>query len=152
MPSHLETMDNSCPTFCIWCNNPVDLVKGKKYCQSCESVMYKECRRCHRPFPSDKYFTSHPDRCNSCQKRYMSEKNSRKKKKDKLLRMQADEDTDHTTKKSDTSNDEGSDATIPLTEKTKKQKRAKSDSSCDQATLKKKPKLLIGYFEWINPK
>ena len=35
---------------------------------------YKECVRCHRPFPSDKYFQLSDIRCNSCTKKYLKEK------------------------------------------------------------------------------
>jgi len=62
---------------CSWCKCPALLVEGKSYCQTCEEKMYKECSRCHLPYPDAKHFKTGQARCNSCQKKYEKEREKR---------------------------------------------------------------------------
>ena len=70
---------------CNWCQRCVPLVNAKPYCKKCHNAAYKECVRCHRPLPDEKYFTEDEQqrRCNSCQRKYLLERNRRLAKKDK---------------------------------------------------------------------
>lgn len=66
---------------CSWCNKPTTLLDRKKYCFRCASLMYRECFRCKLPFDNRKYFTLDEKRCNSCQKKYLQEKEKREQSK-----------------------------------------------------------------------
>ena len=68
---------------CNWCNRISPLIDQKPYCAKCSEKLYKECTRCHRPFPSDKYFVKNDKRCNSCQEKYLREKFKREQKNKK---------------------------------------------------------------------
>ena len=59
---------------CNWCGSVVLLSHGKPYCLPCSSHCYKECIRCHRPFPDKKYFKLNGKRCNSCERKYLKAK------------------------------------------------------------------------------
>ena len=67
---------------CNWC---MKLTENKYYCDNCASLCYKECIFCHRPFPLQKYFHYHTERCNSCFTKYKKylEKKERKYKNEK---------------------------------------------------------------------
>ena len=65
---------------CIWCRTLTRLIPSKFYCFKCQKTCFRECRRCHRPFPSPKYFTEDDIRCNSCQKKILLEKQKRLEK------------------------------------------------------------------------
>ena len=65
---------------CNWCgdlNKP--FAEGKKYCVECSHCCKQECKTCHKPYPSLKYFQPGTDRCKSCsthhEKRKMFTKN-----------------------------------------------------------------------------
>ena len=54
---------------CNWCGRVIELVEGKKYCDECCCCCKRECRTCHKPYSSLKYFpNSDAERCNSCTK------------------------------------------------------------------------------------
>lgn len=79
--TELEMMSsNELTTPCNWCNEHVAMKEGKPYCFDCASNMYKECLRCHRPYPDAKYFvedTTTHHRCNACHRKYIKEKERR---------------------------------------------------------------------------
>lgn len=58
---------------CIWCGD--DKLDHKYYCKHCENHCKRECRTCHKPYPSLQYFENANDvRCRSCQNRYVKQK------------------------------------------------------------------------------
>ena len=64
---------------CNWCGRVIELLEGKKYCDDCCRCCVRECRTCHKPYPSLKYFAhSDSERCNCCTTR---NENQKKKKK-----------------------------------------------------------------------
>ena len=66
---------------CAWCKEYSKLKNGKPYCQECASKMYKECSRCHLPYPEMKHFVRDPNRCNACQLKLEKERAKRNKNK-----------------------------------------------------------------------
>ena len=70
---------------CNWCGADEAFVEGKRYCATCESNMYRECIRCHKPYDQAKYFGFDMNRCNACQRRYYREKELNKKTSEKTL-------------------------------------------------------------------
>lgn len=71
---------------CNWCNQTVKLEDNKPYCGKCSRNCYKECRRCHRPFPHERFFTKDENRCNTCQDKYLKEREKRIKKRELQLK------------------------------------------------------------------
>ena len=65
---------------CAWCKTCKSLLSGKPYCSDCSEKMYKECSRCHLPYPEMKYFKLDKQRCNTCQKKYLIEREKRLQK------------------------------------------------------------------------
>ena len=65
---------------CAWCKNCKSLLSGKLYCSDCSVKMYKECSHCHLPYPEMKYFKLDKQRCNTCQRKYLIEKEKRLQK------------------------------------------------------------------------
>ena len=65
---------------CNYCNKLRELAFNKPYCIRCENNMYKECRRCHKPYDDKKYFTMDTVRCNSCQPKFLKEREKRQKR------------------------------------------------------------------------
>lgn len=65
---------------CSWCKQVSSLLPNKSYCVGCKSNMFRECVRCHLPFPDEKYFQAGGNRCNSCQKKYEKERGRRQQK------------------------------------------------------------------------
>jgi hypothetical protein len=65
---------------CNWCKEYKPLYDGKPYCKDCAVKMYRECSRCHLPYPEEKSFTSNDRRCNSCQNKFLKEKERREKR------------------------------------------------------------------------
>lgn len=59
---------------CNWCSAAGQLVTDKLYCTACAAKCYRECIRCHRPFPNKCYFRTNNKRCVSCQKKYLKER------------------------------------------------------------------------------
>lgn len=68
---------------CCWCCRYGILVEGKKYCEKCDKGKVKECKRCKKPYDHVKYFLKDPSgsRCNSCQSKYLKERELREKRK-----------------------------------------------------------------------
>lgn len=69
---------------CVWCKEYTKLKHGKQYCTVCASKMYKECTRCHLPYPEAKYFLRDANRCNACQQKLEKERAKREKAKQAL--------------------------------------------------------------------
>lgn len=69
---------------CNWCGDMTLLVKSKPYCYDCQEKMYQECIRCKRPFTEAASFTDDLERCNACQKKYLKEVASAKKRASNL--------------------------------------------------------------------
>ena len=70
---------------CNWCNMLIKLLPNKPYCAKCSRGCFRECRRCHRPLPNERYFEKDENRCNSCHEKYQKEKKKREDKKRKEL-------------------------------------------------------------------
>lgn len=70
---------------CSWCKAYRPLAPNKTYCQSCSEKMFRECSRCHQPYPESKYFENGNRRCNSCQKKYLKEKEKRLQKQQQVI-------------------------------------------------------------------
>ena len=87
---------------CIWCKEHKKLECGKKYCVDCARNKFKECMRCHMPYPNEKYFQKNQKRCNACQNKLTQERlkreNSRnstkqnRKRSAKVLAAESDPD------------------------------------------------------------
>ena len=54
---------------CNYCQETLEPERKKPYCSPCESVMYRECNVCHKPYQNEKFFKMHAERCNSCCKK-----------------------------------------------------------------------------------
>lgn len=72
-------------TRCNWCHKFTKLCHGAKHCSTCDTNAYRVCRRCKRPFPSADYFTDDSARCNSCQRKYIKERERREMKKQERI-------------------------------------------------------------------
>lgn len=64
---------------CNWCFQKNEMKKDKPYCVLCSKNCFKECSRCHRPFPDKKYFGDNMVRCLACQRKYLKERIKRGK-------------------------------------------------------------------------
>ena len=82
--SELETLPSfqSALQTCIWCKDRKILMVNAKYCKECYQNCYKVCIRCKLPYPEAKYFkeSGGSDRCNSCYKKYVKEREKRLQK------------------------------------------------------------------------
>lgn len=65
---------------CNWCGVQKLMENKKLFCQICSEHCLKECAHCHKPYPSLKYFILSDKRCNSCERKYVKQKENRKKK------------------------------------------------------------------------
>lgn len=67
---------------CVWCKDRKVLMDNAKYCRDCYEKSYKVCIRCKLPYPNAKYFeeSGGTDRCNSCYKKYVKEREKRLQK------------------------------------------------------------------------
>ena len=66
---------------CNWCGQLNVLSSSeKKYCSVCENNCVRECKRCHRPFPCETYFTLSNERCDTCERKYLKESSKNKLK------------------------------------------------------------------------
>lgn len=90
---------------CCWCNQNSKLISNKPYCRKCSNNCYKECIRCHKPYPSEKYFEKNDSRCNACQEKYLREKTKREQKKKSKDLSSSDEDVEPPSKKSKKQNE-----------------------------------------------
>lgn len=66
---------------CNFCLQTVALVKNKPYCNKCHKNCFRECSRCHKPYNHERFFELNEVRCNSCQRKYLKEKEKRDMKK-----------------------------------------------------------------------
>lgn len=78
---------------CNWCNHVYIKKHGdqsnKYYCKLCASKCYKECRRCHKPFPSLRYFNSATSvHCKACWKVKKKQEEKYKEKQFLLKNLQ----------------------------------------------------------------
>ena len=65
---------------CNWCGRVIELLEGKNYCDDCYRCCVRECRTCHKPYPSLKYFAhSDSERCNCCTTRNANQKKKKGK-------------------------------------------------------------------------
>jgi hypothetical protein len=79
-----KTQNNSLPKKrCNFCNRNTILADQKPYCTKCGEKCFRECSRCHKPYPSEKYFAKNDRRCNSCQDKFVREKLKREQKNNK---------------------------------------------------------------------
>ena len=62
---------------CNWCATKLGASDCEKYCQNCSDIKYKECKRCHRPFPDERFFELDAERCNACQRKYLKVREKR---------------------------------------------------------------------------
>ena len=72
---------------CCWCKANTSLVENKKFSQLCKDRAYSICKRCKFPFDNESYFQLDQDRCNSCQKKYIKEKEKRSAVKASLSKI-----------------------------------------------------------------
>ncbi len=70
---------------CAWCKSFKTLIPNKSYCLHCRDRMYKECSRCHLPYPESKYFKDDPQRCNSCYQKLLKERERRRQKQEEQM-------------------------------------------------------------------
>ena len=66
---------------CNYCQKLTKLAPGKSYCLKCKARCYRECRRCHKPYDSEKFFQRDHLRCNSCHARLVKERERRQLKR-----------------------------------------------------------------------
>ena len=66
---------------CNFCLQTVPLMKSKPYCHKCHKNCFRECSRCHKPYNHEKFFELNEVRCNTCQRKYLKEKEKRDQKK-----------------------------------------------------------------------
>jgi hypothetical protein len=78
---------------CIWCNKLSQLVNGKRYCHTCARACFKECRRCHRPYNSPRFFKLDETRCDSCFRILQTAREARARKKEEQQQKQEDQTT-----------------------------------------------------------
>lgn len=76
---------------CNYCNRRTALMPDKPYCGRCHGMMFRECKRCHKPFHLQRYFEKDELRCNSCFEKLQKERQKRAMKKQ---RVEADEEDD----------------------------------------------------------
>ncbi len=74
---------------CSWCKTYKLLVPNKPYCLHCQDRMYKECSRCHQPYPESKYFKEDSQRCNSCHQKLLKERERRRQKQEEQMMLEA---------------------------------------------------------------
>lgn len=66
---------------CVWCNKFAVLLEKQKHCGECDAKAFRVCRRCRLPYDDAKYFAKDINRCNSCQLKYLKEKEKREAKR-----------------------------------------------------------------------
>lgn len=79
---------------CSWCKNFEELLSGAKYCRSCHEKSYRVCSRCKLPYPDKKFFTESGDgkRCNSCQRKYIKEREKYRLRREERQKGHKEED------------------------------------------------------------
>jgi len=63
---------------CNWCNT-THSGPSQYFCNECASHCVRECSRCHKPYPSLKYYSPSSPRCRACERFYNKQKDRRKK-------------------------------------------------------------------------
>ena len=66
---------------CNYCNRHTVLVHDKPYCLRCRGMMFRECKRCKKPYHLARYFEKDEVRCNSCFEKLQRERLKRSLKK-----------------------------------------------------------------------
>lgn len=69
---------------CNYCNRRTKLIHDKPYCGRCHGLMFRECKRCHKPYHLARYFEKDEARCNSCFEKLQRERLKRAMKKQKV--------------------------------------------------------------------
>ena len=69
---------------CNYCNRRTQLLPDKPYCLKCKSLMFRECKRCKKPYHLARYFEKDEVRCNSCYEKLQRERLKRAMKKHKI--------------------------------------------------------------------
>lgn len=64
---------------CIWCGESNPLENNKNYCVACAEKCFRECCRCHKPYPNKRFFRYNDSRCNACQQKLLAERKKREK-------------------------------------------------------------------------
>ena len=77
---------------CNYCNRRTPLIHDKPYCVRCHGMMFRECKRCHKPYHLARYFEKDDVRCNSCFEKLQRERLKRAMKKRKLDAAVADDE------------------------------------------------------------
>jgi hypothetical protein len=131
---------------CNWCAENIPLVPDKKYCYSCLASCYKECVRCKKPFPEEKYFLLSSDRCNTCYRRYKLEEYHRGKMADKILT------TDTNSSSSDSFSEEDENVNHPSTTKKNDEKKTSNGKGKTSNGKGTKRKLTPGATNVTKPK
>lgn len=76
-----SSTSKSLPFKCNWCCKMHWCEKNKYYCSDCGQKCFRECKRCHKPFPNENYFICHSKHCNACYAQLRKQKNGYHKKK-----------------------------------------------------------------------
>ena len=130
---------------CNWCNQQTKLAPNKPYCKTCESRLFRVCRRCKKPYPSEKYFEKNDLRCNSCQEKYLREKEKRQKKNAKKV------DKDMTSSEDDTSEQKPQKADQKKIEDySSPSKKLKPANDSNKIIIKKRNKKYLVIYETDN--
>ena len=126
---------------CNWCNQNTKLAPNKPYCKACSIKIFRECKRCHKPYPEEKYFEKNENRCNSCQEKYLRE---REKRLQKLTKKNTKEltssDDDFSEKKSKNSDHKTSDYFPPS-------KKVKKHGDTNKIIIKNRRKKYLVFYE-----
>lgn len=77
---------------CNYCNRRTTLMADKPYCSRCHGMMFRECKRCHKPFHLQRYFEKDDLRCNGCFEKLQKERLKRAMKKQRIDVDDEDED------------------------------------------------------------
>ena len=57
---------------CNWCGSTKNpLCPSKKFCITCMENCVFECKKCHKPFPAQRFLSSEIDTCKSCYKKLL---------------------------------------------------------------------------------
>jgi deoxyadenosine/deoxycytidine kinase len=75
---------------CSWCGRFTELAKNKKFCAQCARNCFRECQRCHNPYPNECFFTLDAVRCDTCHRKLLAERAA------KARRNQQSEGSDQT--------------------------------------------------------
>ena len=78
---HDDTDYENAKKKCNFCLQNVTLIKNKPFCHKCAKNCFRECTRCHKPYNHEKFFELNEVRCNTCQRKYLKEREKREQKK-----------------------------------------------------------------------